>query len=86
MSQLVTCAKCGEVYNVISRAQAEAQVKSFNDYFDTLKPEQQNILYKGVKDSVEKYERCGGPLCGSTQWQMGGVPATGATLRSIIIE
>lgn len=52
--QCVTCTKCGWVHVAYTREQAEACVKSFNDYFETLSVEKQNDYYGGTGSSLEK--------------------------------
>ena len=59
----VTCKKCGWVHFAVSREFAENEVKTFNEYFDTLTLVEQMDNYGGRKSSIEKYEHCG--LCGN---------------------
>lgn len=58
------CTKCGWIHFRMSRDYAEASVKSFNDYYDTLSPVEQEQHYGGEKSSISSYERCF--LCGTS--------------------
>jgi len=60
----LTCKKCGWVHFGISREYAESEIKSFNQYFDSLSKEKQEQCYGGRKNSIEQYEHCF--FCGNT--------------------
>ena len=83
-----TCKKCGWVAFAVSQKYAEAQVKSFNKYYDGLDPVQQQSYYGGKKASIRSYERCG--FCGTCQhnfrrFKKDDCP-NGVTLSPIIYE
>lgn len=59
---VVECKHCGWNHMGVSRKYAEDEVKQFNEYFDTLSPEKQDLYYGGKKSSVASYEFCFG--CG----------------------
>ena len=42
----------------LTREYAQAEVDSFNVYYDTLTPEQQQEYYGGKRSSIKNYERC----------------------------
>ena len=47
-----------------TRQQAQAEVDSFNEYFDTLTPQKQQDYYGGRRSSITRYEHCGN--CGGS--------------------
>jgi len=53
-----TCNKCGWVHFAVTREHAENEVKTFNDYFDTLTEEEQQRNYGGKCSSIKQYEQC----------------------------
>lgn len=62
----VTCKKCGWVHMGVTREHAEAEVKRFNDYYDTLSPEKQNDYYGKRRSHIGLYARC---WCGNDQFR-----------------
>jgi len=59
-----TCNKCGWVHFVVTREHAENEVKTFNEFFDTLIEEEQQSNYGGRRSTIKQYEHCS--LCGNT--------------------
>ena len=57
-SKLVVCNKCHWVGFQVSRQYAEDEVKKFNDYYDTLSPEKQELYYSNKKADIDFYEGC----------------------------
>lgn len=53
-----TCNKCGWVHFGVTRKYAEKEVKKFNEYFETLSKERQELFYGGVGASIANYESC----------------------------
>lgn len=51
------CPACGWVHVGISRADAIAEVQSFNSYFNTLIPSEQD-KFGGTLVTLARYERC----------------------------
>lgn len=64
-AELVVCDNCGNMHNGISRAQAEREVATFNEWFDQQPPEVQK-LYGNSHAAVEHYEGC--MHCGHTSF------------------
>ena len=62
MIEMVCCNKCGWVHMGVSRAYAEAEVKSFNDYFNALSIRHQ-AYYNGHLSCISNYETC--DCCGN---------------------
>lgn len=58
----VICQRCKWVAFQVSRKYAEKEVKTFNEYFDSLGKEKQELYYGGKKSSIKQYENC--MLCG----------------------
>ena len=82
------CKKCGHGHFAVSREYAEAEVKSFNTYFDSLPKERQESNYGGRKSSVETYEscfRCGTSYKNSVVCKEEDLPL-GCTLNPLIQE
>jgi hypothetical protein len=79
------CPKCGWVHVGISEADAVAAVNSFNEYFETLTPEEQQS-FGGKNASIKHYQHCF--LCRTPS--IGFVPANpgdcpmGATMQTVI--
>ena len=63
-TKMITCNKCGWVAFQVSRKSAEAEVKRFNEYYDTLSKKEQKDYYGGKKSTIDFYERC--MLCGGS--------------------
>lgn len=83
-----TCKTCGTVAFGITRESALAEVKSFNDYYDSLSRKKQEDNYGGIRSSIVHYERC--TLCGNRfkdfrETVKGDCP-DGCTLGPIIVE
>lgn len=55
---IVQCKHCGWQHFAVSRKYAEAEVKSFNEYYDSLDSKVQNEFYGGRKSSINNYENC----------------------------
>lgn len=66
MNTNVKCKHCGWVHFSVTRAFAEAGVKSFNDYFATLSPKDRNAFYGNKNSSIENYQHC--QRCGKTEF------------------
>ena len=82
---LVTCKNCGWVHVACSRTDAEKEVRSFNEYFDTLSPKKR-LDYGNKHASIKSYEhcfRCGGSYNNFRAFKSGDCP-DGCTLQSII--
>lgn len=60
----VTCKACGWVHFHVSRKNAELEVKSFNEYFDTLPERDKQDYYGNRKSNIRIYEKCG--YCGGS--------------------
>jgi hypothetical protein len=83
--KLVTCNGCGWVHMGYTRAQAQAEVDHFNDYFKTLSKEKQDDYYGGEGASIAQYETC---WCGSTSFRptRDGDCPVGVTIGPVIAE
>lgn len=55
---LVECKYCGWQHFAVTRRYAEDEVDSFNMYYDSLSPEEQEQNYGNKKSSIRLYERC----------------------------
>lgn len=81
----VTCTTCGWVHVAYSRAEAEAAVTQFNDYFVELSERKKNDYYGGKCSSIKDYENCN---CGKNDFRPtkpGDCP-DGCTLNPVIYE
>jgi len=78
----VVCDWCGWTHMGISREHAEREVKSFNEFFDTLPKEKQDQYYGGHKSTIESY-RC---HCGSQNFTPGDTAPDGSTIGPVIYE
>lgn len=58
---LVTCKKCGWVHMVVSRSQAEAEVKTFNAFFESASQATKDC-YGNRPSSLVQYKYCS--VCG----------------------
>jgi hypothetical protein len=88
MSNTRTCNQCGWVAFGVTREHAEAEVKKFNAYFDTLSKDQQEEFYGGEGSSIQSYERCmlfNGPHTNFRESKPEDCPY-GCTLNPIIVE
>lgn len=81
---LIECRSCGKPHYPVSLADALAGIKSFNDYFNTLSPEDQNKFYGGKPASIDNYLQC--VRCGSVRFQQRHAAAPGVTLNPIVFE
>jgi len=83
-----TCNKCGWVHFGVTREHAEAEVKRFNDYFNTLSEDKQQKYYGGNCSGIELYDRCS--FCGNSYKDFRDSKEddcpTGVTLGPIIKE
>ena len=84
----LTCNKCGWVHFAVSREFAENEVKTFNEYFNTLTEDKQQQYDGGKCSSIKQYENCF--FCGNNytnfrEFQEGDCP-DGVTLGPIIDE
>lgn len=52
------CTKCGWIHFAVSRDYAEEEVSSFNRYYESLTPIQQEENYGGRKSDISSYEHC----------------------------
>lgn len=57
-NKTVTCLKCGWVAFQVSRESAIREFTSFNEYYDTLTPKEQEDYYGSKKSSIRFYEHC----------------------------
>lgn len=62
-SNNVICRSCGWVHFAIPLEYAEKEVATFNQYYDTLKLEEQQLFYGGKKSHLANYLFC--MFCGS---------------------
>lgn len=72
----------------VTRDYAEAAVKQFNEYFDTLSKEKQDEFYGGKGSSITQYEncmRCNEPHTNFRIAKYGDCP-DGCTINPIIVE
>jgi len=84
----VICKSCGWVSFAVTRKKAENEVKSFNEYFDTLTKKEQKEYYGGRKSTIDFYEHCflcNGPYTNFRKAKNSEVPY-GSTLQPIIQE
>ena len=82
-----TCLKCGWVAFGVTRLHAEAEVRRFNLYFDTLSQAVKDS-FGGKPSSVGLYERClrcGGPHTNFRDAKPGDAP-DGVTMSPIITD
>ena len=82
---LVTCVNCGWVHMGISREKAQAEVDSFNEWFNLQPPEVQDS-YGGKPSSIRLYEGCF--HCGKKDFRetkIGDCP-NGVTIQPVIVE
>ena len=80
----ITCLRCGWVNAAVSRGYAEASVKRFNDYYDSISDEEQKSF--GSRATVEGYEGCF--ACGGKDFRAfreGDCP-DGVTINPVICE
>ena len=86
MNTLVTCKKCGWIHVLLTRAQAQEDVESFNRYFDSLPQKTTLEYYGGRRATMEPYEKCFS--CGSPEtmrWFEEGDCPEGVTLQATIL-
>lgn len=85
MSNLVTCNKCNWVSFGVTREFAEAEVKQFNEYFDGLTVEKQELYYGGQKSSAYHYTCL---VCGGSSFRpsIDGDCPQGCTINPVIVE
>ena len=57
-NDLVTCNKCGWVHFTVTLDYATKQVQQFNEYYNTLTVEKQQMYYNGKPSSVYQYFKC----------------------------
>lgn len=81
----VTCIKCGLVSFAVTRAYAEAEVASFNVYFNSLTTDEQQNFYGGKGASIQSY-KC--MLCGGSLFRpsLPGDCPDGCTLNPVICD
>lgn len=58
MMKAVICNKCKWIHFSKSRKSCEEEVTSFNQYYDTLTPEKQDLYYGSKKSSLDTYLKC----------------------------
>ena len=85
MNNVVTCLKCAWVSFAVSKAQAQAEIKQFNEYYDTLPKSKQELYYRNTKPTPFNYTclKCGGAEFRPTT--DGEVP-NGCTLNPVICD
>jgi hypothetical protein len=57
-SKTVECVYCGWHHFAILTSHAEAEIKMFKAYFDTLTTEEQQSYYGGKPSSIREYTHC----------------------------
>jgi ribosomal protein S14 len=81
------CKECGWIHFVVSKKAATAEVRKFNEYYDSLSPDDQENYYGGKKASLAAYKRCF--FCGTSHKNtrelrpLDHLP-TGSTVQSIM--
>jgi hypothetical protein len=86
-SQLITCNKCGWVHFGVTRAHAEAEVKKFNEYYETCDQETKDS-FGGRPSRIDRdYDRCFvcGPGATFRPFEEGDCP-DGCTIQGAIYE
>lgn len=79
----VVCLKCNRTSFAVTKEFAEAEVKQFNEYFDTLGAEKQELYYGGRKSSTANYVCI---YCGGSKFKPGNTAPDGSTLNPVIYE
>jgi hypothetical protein len=82
-SKNVTCVNCGTVYFPLTKAEAELEVKKYNEFYDGLSQKQRSH-YNGPS-SIDKYMGC---KCGNGKFRpfkKGDCP-DGVTIQPVIWE
>lgn len=64
MTKLVKCNKCSWVHFELSEKDVIENVRSFNDYFNSLTKQEQDYYYGGKPASEDRYKKCF--RCGNT--------------------
>jgi len=85
-NDLVTCKKCGRVHFTVSLDYATKQVQQFNEYYNTLTVEQQQMYYNGKLSTIDSYFKCiacGNDFKNFRPFQEGDCP-DGVTINSIL--
>lgn len=83
-TKLVTCVTCGWVHFLLSRDEAWASIKEFNEWYETQSDEVRS-MYGGFA-SMHQYERCF--RCGSgkpMRWFTPGDCPSGCTLQPTVL-
>ena len=84
--QEVTCLNCGQVHAAMSKNEIEEIVTRFNDYFNSLTKQEQELYYGGKCSTIDGYMKC--TRCGSSyknfrDYQSGDCP-NGITINPIM--
>jgi hypothetical protein len=79
----VVCLKCNRTSFAVTREHAEAEVKRFNEYFDTLDENEQHDYYSGRRSSISNYVCI---YCGGSRFKPGNTAPDGSTLNPVIYE
>ena len=74
----IKCLNCDWIHFAISRRKAEAEVKKFNQYFETLSETDQQFFYGGEGSCIDNYLRC--QRCGVSS---SFIPATEKEVEAI---
>lgn len=62
--QTVKCGSCGWVHFEVSRQYAEDEVKTFNEFYETLDKEEKLMYYGNEGAKISNYESC--DRCGAS--------------------
>lgn len=79
----VVCIKCNWTSFAVSQKYAEAEVASFNRYYDSLTKKQQKENYGGRKATVKNYVCL---FCGGSKFKPGNTCPDGSTINPVIYE
>lgn len=85
---LRTCNACGWVHVGVSRASAEEQIRTFNEYVQSIDPETWKLYWGSRLSEISEYERClncGGSYQNFREAKGRDCPS-GCTLNPIIEE
>jgi rubredoxin len=83
--QFLKCPTCKRIHVGIAEAAAIAEVESFNEYLDSLSPDDRQSHYGGRHASIEKYKKCRN--CGAsseTFITVIGYENSGMTMQTVI--
>jgi protein-arginine kinase activator protein McsA len=57
-SKSVICNSCGTLHNSHSSARVIEEIESFNQFYDSLPPEKQQLYFDGQRDELSFYLKC----------------------------